>query len=139
MHQKRGRDAERNQVRQRIKFTPERTVRAAQPRHPAVEQVKNAGQQNEGEGELDLGEIEITRRIGFDDFGQRHEAAKQVARRQQVRQEINFQLALFMMVGRRGRGMGRGHNRIQSKAAITVWPPTTRSPSFTLILARRGR
>ena len=104
LHQKRRRDAERNQVRQRIEFAPERAFRAAQPRHPAVQQIKNARQQNERQREFDLGEIVIARRIGLHDFGQRHETAKQIARRQQVRQEINFQLAVVMM--RRPAGLG---------------------------------
>ena len=54
MHQKRGRDAERNQIRQRIEFAPERAFRAAHPRHPAIEQIKNAREQNEAEREFDL-------------------------------------------------------------------------------------
>ena len=99
MHQKRRRDAERNQVRQRIEFAPERAFRAAQPRHPAVEQIEDARQQNEREREFDLAEVVIARRIGLDDFRQRHKAAEQIARRQQVRQKINFQLAVVRIVG----------------------------------------
>ena len=49
MHEKRRRDAERNQVRQRIELAPERTFNAAHARHPAVEQVEDARQQNEPE------------------------------------------------------------------------------------------
>ena len=59
LHQKRRRHAEGNQIRQRIEFAPERAFRAAQPRHAAVQQIKNARQQNEREREFDLAEIVI--------------------------------------------------------------------------------
>jgi hypothetical protein len=87
------------------------------------------------EREFDLAEIIADPRVGLDNFGQRHETAEQIARRQQVRQKINLQL--FRIVGRRFLEIG---SFISSQSsAITVSPPTTRSPSLTLILARIGR
>ena len=49
MHEKRRGHAEGNQVRQRIKFAPERTFAAAHARDAAVEQIKNAREQNENQ------------------------------------------------------------------------------------------
>src|SRR5688572_12411882 len=44
LHQKRRRRPEGNQICERIKFTPERTLRAAHSRQAAIEQVENARQ-----------------------------------------------------------------------------------------------
>ena len=60
MHQERRRDAERNQVRQRIEFAPERAFRAAPARHAPVEQIENAREQNEYEREVNLADIIVT-------------------------------------------------------------------------------
>ena len=87
MHQERRRGAEGNQVRQRIKFAAERAFRAAHARHPAVEQIEDAGQQDEAERHLDLAKIVGSRGVGLHDLRQRHKAAEEVARRQQVGQE----------------------------------------------------
>ena len=54
MHEKCGRDAERNQIRQRIEFAPERAFVSAHARDPAIEQIENAREQNEAERQLDL-------------------------------------------------------------------------------------
>ena len=54
MHEKRRRGPERNQIRQRIEFAPERTLRAAHARHAPVEQIKNAGRQDEIERDPDF-------------------------------------------------------------------------------------
>ena len=87
--QKSGRYAERDQVGQRIKFASERTFHAPHPRHPPVEQIENAGQQNETESDFDLLKVPA-RDVRFDNFGQRHETAEEVARREQVRQKVDF-------------------------------------------------
>ena len=47
MHQKRRSDAERNQIGQRIKFAPKRTLHATHAGDAAIEQIENARQQNE--------------------------------------------------------------------------------------------
>ena len=99
LHQKRRGDAKGNQVRQRIEFASERAFVPAHPRDAAVEQIKNAREQNEGEREFDGHPVDETvgvgHEVGLDNFRQRHEAAEQIARRQQVRQEINLQLVAF--------------------------------------------
>ena len=100
MHQEGRRRPERDQVRQRIELAPKRAFHAAHPRHPAVKQVKDARQQDEPERHLDLLKI-AAGNVGFDDLGQRHEPAEQVARRQQVRQEVDLQLRLARAVERR--------------------------------------
>src|SRR5208282_416474 len=92
---------ERNQVRQRIEFAPERAFRTAPARRAPVEQIENAREQNEREREFDLTVVGIAQGIGFDNFGQRHKTAEQIARRQQIRQKINFQPAFVRIVRRR--------------------------------------
>jgi hypothetical protein len=57
LDEKCGRDAEGNQVGERIEFAAERTFHAAHARDAAVEQIKNAREQNEREREFDLREI----------------------------------------------------------------------------------
>ena len=54
MDQKSRRRPEGNQVRQRIKFPAKRALHAAHARQAAVEQVKNARQQDEHQRQFDL-------------------------------------------------------------------------------------
>ena len=54
MHQKGRRRPERNQVRQRIEFPAKGALHPAHPRQPAIEQIKNARQQNKGQRHLDF-------------------------------------------------------------------------------------
>ena len=49
MHQKRRGHAEGDDVGQRIELATERAFGPAHARHPAVEQIEDAGQQNEEE------------------------------------------------------------------------------------------
>ena len=93
LDEKRRRDAEGNQIGEGIEFAAKRAFHAAHARDAAVEQIKNAREQNERERELDLPQNNCrAHRIGIHDFGQRHEAAKQISSREQVRQKINLQL-----------------------------------------------
>ena len=97
MHQKGRRNAKGNQVGQRIKLAAERAFMPAHARHAAIEQIKNARQQNAREGKFDGPPIDQTghrvrREVGLHDLGQRHEAAEQIPRRQEIRQEVNLQL-----------------------------------------------
>src|ERR1041385_1583828 len=93
MHEEGRSGAERNQISQRIEFPPKRALDATHPRDAAIEEVKDAGKQNEPESDFD-GAIVSVCHIRFDDFGQRDETAKEVSRRKEVRQKINLQLGL---------------------------------------------
>src|SRR5665213_1420950 len=92
LDEKRGRDAERNQIGKRIEFASKRTFHAAHARDAAVEQVENARKQNKRERELDLREIIVRPGNRIHDFCQCDKAAEQVSSRQQIRQKINLQL-----------------------------------------------
>ena len=93
MHQKRGGHAKGNQIGQRIEFPAERALDAAHPRHPPVEQVEDAGQENETERDFDRVKIPV-REVGLHDLGQGYEPAEEIAGRQEVREEIDFELRL---------------------------------------------
>ena len=98
--QKRRRRAERNDVGQRVKFAPERTFIAAQPGDAAVQQVEEAGQDDEKNGVAD-DVVEIRGGdVRLDDPRQREKAAEEVAGGQQIGQQINFEPG--------GLGFGRG-------------------------------
>src|SRR5207244_2777052 len=114
MHQKSRSRAKGNQVRQRIELATERTFHPAHPGDAPVEQIKNAGQQNETKSQPDVVKLAVLD-IRLDDFGQRHETAEQISRREEVRQKINFQLAIgWLSRGRVGQFV---RHKIQSKAA----------------------
>jgi hypothetical protein len=59
VHQKRRRDAERNQVGQRIEFAAKRAFVPAHARDAAVEQIENAREQNERQRDLDLAVVAV--------------------------------------------------------------------------------
>src|SRR5205807_8098498 len=93
MHQKRRRGAKGNNVGQRVEFASERAVLSAEARHPPVQQVKNAGEDDKEDGVADgwtegAGIVDVR----SDNERQRQKAAKEISRRQQVRQQKNFQL-----------------------------------------------
>ena len=93
MHQKRRRGAKGNNVGQRVEFASERAVLSSEARHPPVQQVKNAGEDDKEDGVADgwtegAGIVDVR----SDDERQRQKAAKEISRRQQVRQQKNFQL-----------------------------------------------
>ena len=99
MNQESGRRAEGNQVGQGIKFPAEIAFHSAHARQTAVEQVENAGQQDERQRQFDFQkgagvELAIGADFRLHDLGQRHKAAEQISRRHQVGQKINFQLRL---------------------------------------------
>src|ERR1041385_8908711 len=98
MHEKRGRDAKGNKIRERIEFAAKWTFDASHPGNTPIEQIKNAGEQNETEGDENRSVIHDTVRIwfelGLDNFSERDEAAEQIGRREEIRQKINFQLRL---------------------------------------------
>ena len=71
------------------------------------------------------------------DFRQRHETAKKISRRQQIGQKINLQLRRVGFRAVVWRGWHKTYSHLS--VAITVSPPTTRSPSLTLISAVSGR
>src|ERR1043166_5949294 len=100
MHQESRRRAEGDEVSQGIEFASEGALNAAHPRDPSVQQIENAGQQNESEGDFDWLKISI-RNVSLDNFCQRHEPAKQVPGGQQIRQKINLDFGLERVVGRR--------------------------------------
>ncbi len=79
----------------------------------------------------------IRREVGLDDLGQRHKTAEQISRRQQIRQKINSQ-PLAIRWRRKVCWRFRFHF-VQTNSARIVSPPTTRSPSWTLIFALIGR
>ena len=118
MHQKCRRNAKGHQVGQRIKLAAERAFVPAHARHPAVKQIKNAGQQNAGQGKLDGPPIDqsVTGsgvEVGLHNLGQRHETAEQIPRRQQVGQKINFQLRSLSLGGSDGLGC---------RGFVSIWP-----------------
>jgi len=90
MDQERWRCPERNQVRQRVKLAPKRTFYSAHPRHPSIKQVKDAGQQDEAQGDRNLLIKIYLINIGFDDFGQGDKSTKEVPGRQQIRQKVDL-------------------------------------------------
>ena len=102
------RDAEGNEVGKRIEFAPEWAFDAAHAGHAAIEQIKNAGQQDEHQAQFDLLEV-AGREVGLDDFGQGDKAAEEVAGGEEVGQKVNLELRLGGFGGRRAGG-GVRHN-----------------------------
>jgi len=89
---------------------------SAPPNAPRARRTnRNTRDTNEYEGEVNLADKIIAQRIGLNDFGQRHKAAEQVARGQQVRQKIIF-------------------NRLSSKSSGGGWGEWTR----LIIQSKRG-
>src|SRR5438270_404740 len=90
MNQKGGRHAERNEISERIEFAAERTFNAAHPSDTPIEQIENAGQQDESEGDLDV-MIIAGGDVRLDNSCQRDEAAEKISGGEEVRQEIDFE------------------------------------------------
>src|SRR6185503_6970317 len=103
--QKRRRRAKRNDVRQRIEFAPERTFITAHPGDTTIEQVEEAGQDDEENGVANVVvEIGIAD-VCLDDPCQRQKAAEEVAGGQQIRQQINLEpggLGFWRLAGYHG-------------------------------------
>jgi len=72
----------RDHVRQRIEFASEGAFHASHSRHAAIEQVEDASQQNEPQGDRYLLVKIALAEIRLDDLRQRDEPAEQVACRQ---------------------------------------------------------
>ncbi len=93
-HEQRGRDAEADDIGEGIELAAEGTFPAAEARKPSVEQIEDAG----GEDAIDADEVGVLPAFharvalegGVDDLEHGKEAEDEVARRHQVRQEINF-------------------------------------------------
>src|SRR6266480_1528268 len=93
VHQKRRRGAKGNNVGQRVEFASERAVLSSEARHPPVQEVKNTGEDDKKNGVADGGtEGAGIGDVRSDDERQRQKAAKKISRRQQIREQINFQL-----------------------------------------------
>ena len=67
--------AKGNQISQRVKFAPEGAFVSAHAGDAAVEQVKNAGQQNEAKCDFNLAVIAKIN-VGLHNPGERNEAAE---------------------------------------------------------------
>src|SRR4029453_4045159 len=84
----RRRYPEGNDIGQRIEFSSEWTLVTTEPGQPAIEQVENAGRENEPDGVVKIGgrleKIGLLRAII--DSQHRGKSAEEVARRHQVRQ-----------------------------------------------------
>src|SRR5207249_3445645 len=104
-------------------------VLASEARHPSIEQVKNAGQDDQQKGLADGGtEGAGIGDVRSDDERQRQEAAKKISGRQQVRQQIYFQL--------RNRAFARRSvTGLQVHRSLTF---SRRSPSRRRALYRRS-
>ncbi len=86
------------EVGERIEFAPERTFISAHARDAAIEQIKNAREQNQEQARVLMAWMKLSDvRVGLDDFCERDETAEQISRRQQVRQKINLQLVAFVV------------------------------------------
>ena len=98
----------------------------AESGEPAIEQIENAGSEDEPDGVMKIGgrleEIDLLRPIVDPEDG--GEPAEEVAGRHQVGEQINFRAA------------GRVH--IQESRAIGLAPPATRSPTRTSTVALSG-
>ncbi len=99
----------------------------AEPRQPSIEQIENAGRENEPDGVVKIGgrpeKIGLLRAII--DSQHRGEPAEEVARRHQIRQEIDFRTSRV------------AHD--EESRAIGLAPPATRSPTLTSTVALSGR
>ena len=130
VHQQCRREAEADDVRQRIEFPPEGTVGPAEPRHPAVEHVEDAGSQDEPDGGVKLvngprgpdpfAQLVLGNDPGLrgeanerarDDLERRREPAKQVPGRHQVGQEVDLRIVRVRLAAgkedRRFHGSGK--------------------------------
>ena len=104
MDQEGRRHPERDQVGQRIELAAERALHAAHSRDAAIEQIEDAGQQDETQRDRDfLVEIPLIN-VCLDDFCQRHEAAEKIPGGEQVRKEIDFDFPFGVLTGRRDGG-----------------------------------
>lgn len=93
MDEKGRRNTERDQVRQGVKLTSKRALGPAHARNAPVQEIENASQENEEERVPNDRRKVSRRNVGFNNLRQRHKATEQIARRHQVRQEVNLQLA----------------------------------------------
>ncbi len=124
--------AEGDDIRQRIELPAERAFVAAEAGDPAIEEVEDAGEDDEEDGVADaVGEVRGGE-VGFDDFGEGEEAAEEISGGEEVGEEVDFQLGRF----RRGCGLTfagdcRGGCHGVGRVARTVMPPWTRCLSWT--------
>src|SRR4030095_6089005 len=101
---------------------------------PAIEQIENARQQNKKQCQADVPGKILSPGIGLDNFGERHEAAKKIPCRHQVRQKKNLQLRIH-----RAALNFVGFRFHYSKDATMVSPPLTLSPSLATIFTVIGK
>src|SRR5437870_10419594 len=92
MDQESRRRAERNQIGQGIEFAAKRALDTAHAGHTAIEQIKDAGEQNKSQGNFDLSKP--LREIRFDDASESDKSAEEVSSGEKVGKEINLQLRL---------------------------------------------
>src|ERR1051325_11717891 len=98
---------------------------SAEPSQPSVKQIENAGRENEPDGVMKIGRgfERLDPRRAIINAQHRSEPAEKIARRHQVRQEINLGAASSV------------HDF--ERRAIAVAPPATRSPTLTRTVASR--
>src|SRR6202030_1912263 len=126
--QQRWRDAERNDVGQRIELATECAFVPAKARQTPIQKIENERAQNKPDRLVK----KIGRRVGvaalqeraLQNFERCSEPTEQIPRRHQVRQQINLRRLFVHDSGRR---------------AIIVDPPATCSPTFTNTSAARGK
>ena len=88
MDQKCRSNAERDDIGKRIEFPSEGTFAPAHASDPSVEQIEDAGQEDEQQSVTYFG---ITfGQVGFNDVGERHKATEEISCRHEVGQEIDF-------------------------------------------------
>ena len=128
VNEQRRRDPEGNDIGERIELAAKRALMPAEPRQPSIEQIENAGREDEPDRVVKI-------------RGRREEIDLAARRRKCAGRQQTRRRGCPPSSGSAGdKSLGCCPSLMtQGRRAITVAPPTTRSPFFTSTSASSGR